>query len=771
MDNGPEGEIVAVRYTVRGVVQGVGFRPFIYKLARAHGLTGWVRNDPAGVVIEVQGTLAQLESFERGIASDAPPAARVESIALEVVRRGVAREQAFRIVSSEHEGARTALLSPDLAVCPDCLRELFDPGDRRFRYPFINCTNCGPRYSIIESIPYDRPHTSMKSFTMCPACSREYGDPGDRRFHAQPNACPECGPEIALWNKEGQPMACRDDALRQAAEAVRQGKILALKGLGGFHLLADARNEDTVRLLRRRKSREEKPFALMFPEAAMLGAACEYGEAELQILQSVQSPIVLLRRRDGAAPEIAPSIAPGNPWLGAMLPYTPLHHLLLAELGFPVIATSGNLADEPICIDEREALTRLRGIADLFLVHNRPILRHVDDSIVKMIGGRPVVLRRARGFAPLPIHLDVESPAPILAVGAHLKNTIAVLNGREAYLSPHLGDLETPQSVAAFEQAIAGLSGIYDSRPEITVCDLHPEYYSTRYAEGRGGEVHHVQHHYAHVLSCLAENGAKPPVLGVSWDGTGYGTDGTIWGGEFLLLQERGFERYAHLLPFRLPGGDAAVREPRRTALSLLDECGYPLEDLPDWLPLSRAFRGDDLRAVAQLLRRNVHSPRTSSAGRLFDGVSALLGLCPFSRFEGQAAMDLEFVLPAKPDDGSYPYSLLETSGGPILADWRPAVRGILHDIKAGEAPGVISSRFHNTLIEIIVSLVLQSRIPTAALSGGCFQNGYLTAQTVSRLRSAGVCVYTHTQVPPNDNGIALGQLVGALRDRKTAGK
>ena len=527
-----------VRVVVRGAVQGVGFRPFVYRLAKELRLNGWVRNSSAGVFIEAEGVGATLREFLLRLEREKPTRAIIQSMEFSFL--DAVSYSGFVIRNSEDSGAKTALILPDITPCEQCLIDIFLPTNRRFRYPFTNCTNCGPRFTIIEELPYDRPDTSMKRFKMCPQCEREYHDPADRRFHAQPNACPVCGPHLELWDADGNVLASGDSALRRAAQELRSGKIMALKGVGGFQLLADARDESAVKRLRKRKHRAEKPFALMYPSLALVRRDCHVSQLEERLLLSPEAPIVLLHRW---SPPLAPSIAPGNPTLGVMLPSTPLHHLLMREIGFPVVCTSGNLSDEPICTDEREALSRLDGIADFFVVHNRPIVRPMDDSIVRVVRGREMVLRRARGYAPLPVHLKQSVP-PILAVGAHLKNTVALSVGHEAFISQHIGDLETSEAHAAFRTASRDLPRLYDATPEIIACDLHPDYLSTKYAAQLASEidavVHPVQHHWAHVLACMAENEVPFPALGVAWDGTGYGTDGTIWGGEFLRAREDG---------------------------------------------------------------------------------------------------------------------------------------------------------------------------------------------------------------------------------------
>ncbi len=759
------------RVFITGAVQGVGFRPFIYRLATEMALAGWVNNSSAGVTVEIEGETTALQTFINRVEAEKPPASFIQT--LDVTWLTPAGYRDFSIHHSDASGEKTAIILPDLATCPDCQREIFDPTNRRYRYPFTNCTNCGPRFSIITALPYDRPNTTMTAFAMCDECRAEYENPFDRRFHAQPNACPNCGPHMEWWDADGQVIAIYDEALLQAVEAIRQGKIVAVKGLGGFHLMGDARRDDTVQRLRQRKHREEKPFALMFPSLDRVRAVCNVSELEAALLMSPQAPIVLLRKNTGAVlrgfsgagtqahPNIAENVAPNNPYLGVMLPYTPLHHLLLAELGFPVVATSGNLSDEPICTDEREAVERLRGLADVFLVHNRPIERHVDDSIVRIVGGREMLMRRARGYAPLPIRLSAPV-RPLVAVGAHLKNTAAVARGSDVFISQHIGDLETEAAFDAFRRVIASLQQAYELQPEAAVHDLHPDYLSTQYARAAGLPLIGVQHHYAHVLACMADNEIDAPVLGVSWDGTGYGTDGTIWGGEFLRVDEHGFDRFAHLRTFRLPGGDAAVKEPRRTALGLLYEVyGDAIFDRHDLAPL-RAFSWQELQVLRGMLRRGLNAPVTSSAGRLFDAAASLIDLRQRCSFEGQAAMELEFTLNGVSINDTYHCELRGES--PIVIEWQPMIEGLLADAAAGLPTGVMSARFHNTLVELIVAVAGRAGAAQVALSGGCFQNVYLTERAINRLREAGFTPYWHRRVPPNDGGIALGQVMAAGR-------
>lgn len=744
-----------VRVTVRGAVQGVGFRPFVYRLATQMGLVGWVCNTASGLLVEVEAPEPTLRQFLTRLESEKPAIAIIQS--LEAVFLDPVGHHGFEIRESTGGDNRT-LVMPDLATCPDCLAEIFDRDNRRYYYPFTNCTHCGPRFSIIADLPYDRQATTMRGFAMCEACRREYADPNDRRFHAQPNACPDCGPRLTLWSPDGATLAERHAALLAAAEALRSGRIVAAKGLGGFHLLVDARSEAAVSELRRRKHREEKPFALMAPSFAQALQLCRASALEQRLLRSPECPIVILRRR--AQGQVAASVAPGSPTLGVMLPSTPLHHLLLAELGFPVVATSGNVCDEPICTDEREALSRLHGIADVFLVHDRPILRHVDDSIVREVCGRELVLRRARGFAPLPIAVAGELPA-VLAVGGHQKNTIAAAVRSDVFLSQHIGDLETEASFRAFTEVIESFARLYDLRPGSIACDLHPDYLSTQHARQHarnlGLPVIEVQHHLAHALSVMAENRLSPTVLAITWDGSGMGSDGTVWGGEFLRVTDGSFERVAHLRPFLLPGNAKAVREPRRVALSLLYEIfGEAAFGLTG--PTTRAFSDAELTALRPVLQRRLNAPVTTSVGRLFDAFASLLDLRHVASFEGQAAMALEFALDDARVDNAYPYAT-RGEGGCTILDWEPMVRALLCQT---EDPRAASARFHNTLVDMAVEVAQRIGEPRVVLSGGCFQNRYLTERMVSRLRARGFRPYWHQRVPPNDGGISLGQIMAA---------
>jgi hydrogenase maturation protein HypF len=745
---------------LRGAVQGVGFRPYVYRLASELRLPGWVLNAPEGVFIEVEGEKEILDSFLIRLQEEKPALSFIQS--LEFSFLDPAHFDGFEIRDSETKGEKATLILPDIATCDQCLVEVFDPGNRRYRYPFTNCTHCGPRFTIIESLPYDRPNTSMKSFAMCPDCRAEYENPDDRRFHAQPNACPVCGPALELWDETGKVLARCDEALLATADAIRQGSIVAVKGLGGFHLVADARNTEAIDDLRRKKHREEKPFALMYPSLGQVAADCSVGPLEKRLLYSPESPIVLLEARQH---HLSPSLAPRNPYLGVMLPYTPLHHLLTQEVGFPLVATSGNLSDEPICIDERDALARLSGISNLFLVHNRPIVRHVDDSIVRVLLGRELVLRRARGYAPLPLRCTRLVPE-VLAVGGHLKNTVALSVADNIFVSQHIGDLENNEALGAFKNAIQSFCRLYRTNPKQVASDLHPDYMSTKFAREMGIPQISIQHHYAHVAACMAENELDGKLLGVSWDGTGYGEDGTVWGGEFLLTDELGFTRIASLRRFRLPGSAAAVKEPRRTALGLLYEIlGSPVFAMKN-LSSVRAFTEQEISVVAQMLQKGIHSPWTSSAGRLFDAVSSLTDLRQTVRFEGQAAMELEFAIGSNTSEEEYPFEVRAAvdRNPAMIVDWEPLIRAILRDLEDGYHTSVVSKKFHNTLAEIIAVVAQRVAVSRVVLTGGCFQNRPLLERAVEKLERRGFRAYWHQRIPPNDGGIALGQIVAASR-------
>ena len=754
---------IRVRWHVYGAVQGVGFRPFVFRLAGELGLTGWVTNTTAGIEGEVEGGMAALETFLLKLIREKPVPAIIHSEE-HVFLDSVGYEN-FEIRASTAAMLKTAIVLPDLATCPACLRDIFDPKDRRYLYPFTNCTQCGPRYSIIEGLPYDRPLTSMKNFSMCPACQKEYEDPINRRFHAQPNACPACGPELAFWDERGHILAVRKEALDRAVQMIIDGKIVALKGLGGFQLLVDAGNQKAVQRLRERKQREEKPFALMFPSLEELAEECVWTAEEINLLTSSAAPIVLLRKKEGASARVVKVVSPQNPHLGAMLPYTPLHHILLRMLNRPVVATSGNISDEPICIDEWEALGRLSRISDGFLVHNRPIVRQVDDSIVRVVAGRPFVLRRARGYAPLPVYLKERVPS-ILGLGAQLKNTVTLSVQNAVFISQHVGDLSTRPSWDAFHQTITTLRNLYDAPLEKVACDLHPDYLSTREAKVYDCPSVGIQHHFAHIVSCMAENELDEEVLGVAWDGTGFGPDQTVWGGEFFLTTLTRYERVGHFRPFPLPGGEKAIKEPRRAAIGLIAVFGEDFLKEHSSLPPLRSFSAAERALIVDLARRQVHAPLTSSVGRLFDAVSSLLGLRQINHFEGQAAMELEFTLDGVSTNLSYDFQICARIGqsGRVIhvVDWEPMVRGIITDRQRGLTAGEVSAKFHNTLIEIAVAMARKYPDKKVVLSGGCFQNKYLLEGLIRRLQEEGRSVYWHQRVPTNDGGIALGQVVAS---------
>ncbi|MFI5144123.1 MAG: carbamoyltransferase HypF, partial [Ignavibacteria bacterium] len=604
---------------------------------------------------------------------------------------------------------------------------------------------------------YDRHNTTMSKFEMCDECREEYENPKDRRFHAQPNACPKCGPTLELWNSDGDYMSKENDAIIDIIDLIKKGKIAAVKGIGGFHLMCDAGNEDSIKKLRKRKNREEKPFALMFPDIESISGYCEVSEAEKRLLLSPESPIVLLKKKN--AGKVFDSSSPENPYLGVMLPYTPLHHILLKGLNIPVIATSGNLSEEPICIDEKDAVKRLNGIADIFLVHDRPIARHVDDSIARVVAGREMIVRRARGYAPLPVRIQ-NANQNVIAVGAHLKNTVAMNVNNNVFLSQHIGDLESAESYKAFRNVIDDLNDIYDAKPTAVASDMHPDYISTQFADECGLEVYHVQHHYAHILSCMAENEIEGPVLGVSWDGTGYGTDGTIWGGEFLQVTKDGYKRAGHLRTFRLPGGEKAIKEIWRCEIGLLYEIfGDKIFD-EFRSKFLKVMYARDAEVLKTMLNKKINSPVTSSAGRLFDAVASIIGITDYASYEGKAAMMLEFAVNDIKVRDTYPYNIIKTNDRGFIADWEPMIKEILKESKKGK-PGkaIISAKFHNTLAGMIVSMAKKIGEKKVVLSGGCFQNKYLLEKTISQLQKKGFKVYWHQRVPTNDGGISLGQI------------
>jgi hydrogenase maturation protein HypF len=770
------GGTVRTAVRVEGVVQGVGFRPFVYSLATSLGLGGLVGNDADGVFAEVEGDPAVVEEFLAALASDAPPLARIERVTTSAMRPAGATS--FAIAPSQPGTQRRTLVSADTATCPDCLAELADTGDRRFGYPFINCTNCGPRFTIVRDVPYDRPHTTMAPFTMCELCAAEYHDPADRRFHAQPTCCPACGPALSLLGPSGiaaprEPVAS-GDPLAAAAALLREGKVLAVKGLGGYHLAVDAGDEAVAAELRQRKHREDKPFAVMVADVAAARRLCEVDEAAARLLASSRRPIVLLTRLPESG--LAEAVAPGNRQLGLMLPYTPLHHLLLAAVAGPMVLTSGNVSDEPIVYRDGEVAERLGGIADAVLTHDRAIEIRTDDSVVRAFRGREAVIRRSRGYVPEPLDLATGFARPVLACGAELKSTFCLGRGDHAFVSHHIGDLENAETLRSFTEGIAHFRRLFGITPEVVAHDLHPEYLSTKYAaqladgevagaaELAGVELVGVQHHHAHIASCLADNRASGPVIGVAFDGTGYGADGTIWGGEFLIADLAGFERAGHLAPVPMPGGASAIRQPWRMAAAYLDAAyaDGPLDGLDVARRNERLWPG-----VLQMARRGVNSPLTSSAGRLFDAAAAILGVRDTINYEGQAAIELE-QLADPAERGSYRAGI--TGPEPFVVAGRDLIRAVAEDLAAGAAPGVVAARFHNGVAILIADccLLLRERrgLNTVALSGGVFQNLLLLQAVIARLERHDFEVMVHSRVPCNDGGISLGQaVVAAARD------
>lgn len=748
--------IVRASIIIRGAVQGVGFRPFVFQLANELHIHGWVKNSPSGLFIEAESDGTTVSVFLSRLQREKPRHSHIYSI--ETSYLDPVGYAAFDIQESDSAEEPITMILPDIAVCEECLQEMLDPANRRYRYPFINCTHCGPRYSIIQSLPYDRQNTTMKHFRLCPECEQEYYTPTDRRFHAQPIACPACGPHLELWDRKGNMISSHDEALQETAQALKSGKIIALKGLGGFQLLCDATNEDAVNELRRRKHRDEKPFALMFPSVAMVEQYCSVSEAEKRILLSSQSPIVLLNRtlKNKHNKEIAPSVAPRNPYLGVMLPYTPLHHLLMYELEIPIVATSGNISDEPMCIDEHEALHKLGAIADLFLVHNRPIQRYVDDSVVKIVLGREMLIRRARGYAPLPLVMNHVSHEALLAVGGHLKNTVAVMKNNLLFISQHIGDLETVPALECFRNTINDVSSLYNVHPSVIIHDNHPNYLSTTIARQMNGQQESVQHHFAHVASCMADNELYEPLLGVAWDGTGYGLDGTIWGGEFIDVDGSTFSRCATIRSFPLPGGDAASRASIRSAVGMLYEMVGA--DAFHQSALNGKFSESEKRLLVQMLENNINTPRTTSIGRIFDAVGALLGIRDRSSFEGQTAMEVEFCAHESRTDECYPFNISVSHFPPWVIDWEPMIISMMEEIGKTDV-STIARKFHNTLAEMIVAVARRSSYKKVVLSGGCFQNTVLLERSVQRLREEGFEPYWHQRIPTNDGGIAVGQI------------
>lgn len=736
-----------LRITARGRVQGVGFRPWVHRVARELNLPGWVRNAGGELEIEVEGHAGTLDAFMARLARSPPPQAEIDTIAGErLLPRGFA---GFEIRASVTTGDAALAVPPDIATCEPCLREILDPRDRRYRHPFTSCADCGPRYTVLTGMPYDRARTTLGDFALCAACATEYADPADRRFHAQSIACPACGPQLALRDRDGRVRATRDAALRAAGAALVAGRILALKGIGGYQLLCDATDEAAVTRLRAAKRRPHKPFALLVPTLAAARRIAHVSEAEAALLAGAPAPIVLLRRRGDT---VATAVAPDSPLLGIMLPCSPLHHLLARDTGRPLVATSGNRAEEPIAIDDGDAQARLHDIADLFLVHDRPIARRADDSVVRVIADVPTVLRRARGHAPAVVARA--PPVPVLALGGHLKSSIALVAGNGIVLGAHGGDLDDARARDAFVHGITDLRALCAAHPGRVACDAHPDYASSLHAPSLGLPVVRVPHHFAHVLSCLADNGADGPVLGVVFDGAGLGSDGTLWGGEFLAVDGLAWERVAHLRPFPLPGGERALREPRRAALGLALACGggpVPPE-------IARLFTAPELAALESMVAAGVNSPLTSSVGRLFDAVAALTGCARALSFEGQAAIGLEHLAGgAATDVEPYPLPLR----GRVL-DPAPLLEAVFVDLRTAVPLPRLAARFHAALAAAVVAVARATGHARLALSGGCFQNAELTARVVAAAGAAGCEVLRHRHVPPNDGGLALGQAVAA---------
>ena len=762
----PKEEAIAIEnkrllhINVRGIVQGVGFRPYVHQLAAKHDLSGWVCNTSGGVKIEVEGKKSALDRFLDDLVSCAPPLAYIEEVM--ATHHSPEGYTCFGIRPSIAEADEYQLVSPDLATCEPCLADLLTPGNRRYRYPFTNCTDCGPRFTIIEDIPYDRPKTTMRSFKMCYECQREYDNILDRRFHAQPNACPDCGPRLQLVDCAGNELQ-DGDALAAATRLLREGKILAVKGLGGFLLACDSTSETAVKRLRERKRRPFKPLAIMAATLEEVKMHCLVSDKEEKLLTSPECPIVLLRWKEGSS--ISTAVAPNLGYLGVMLPYTPLHHVLLRETGLPLVMTSGNLSEEPIAKDNQEALTRLRGIADYFLFHNRDIYGRYDDSVALVELDKTQLVRRARGYAPHPIHLPFRAKQ-LLSCGAEVKNTFCLTKDNYAFVSQHIGDMENLETLEHFETTIELYEKLFRIQPEIVAHDMHPEYLSTKYArslaQGRTDlRLIPVQHHHAHIVSCMVENGVQDPVVGVAFDGTGWGMDGCIWGGEFLIADYRGFERLGHLEYVPMPGGAAAIARPYRMAISyLLTLFGQdaPITDLFLWSDVSQ----QEIDIVRKQVQRGINSPLTSSCGRLFDAVSALIGIRRMVDYEAQAAIELETTANGG-NYGSYPFHIVKQDGADIIR-LKELFSGLIRDLKRGMPPANISNKFHRTVAEMVVQMCQRlakgSDIRKVALSGGVFQNRLLFRMTIAALQEAGFEVLTHGRVPTNDGGISLGQAV-----------
>jgi len=752
------------RISVRGVVQGVGFRPFVFQLATRHGLKGWVCNTSEDVKIEVQGDSHNLERFVSELQQKAPPLARIENIA--VTYHPPVDYTSFEIRHSIAEEGKYQLVSPDIATCQPCQSEVFNPKDRRYRYPFTNCTNCGPRFTIIEDIPYDRPKTTMRSFTMCPDCQAEYDNPLDRRFHAQPNACPKCGPRLELLDARGNHVETTD-AIAATSRLLKEGKIVAVKGLGGFLLACDATDDKAVRLLRRRKRRPFKPLAVMVADLDEIRKYCHISETEEKLLASPQSPIVLMPWKPESG--LCRSVAPNLEYLGIMLPYTPMHHLLLRESKLPLVMTSGNISEEPICKDNDEAVRRLSGIADYFLVHNRDIYARYDDSVTIVERGEVQLTRRARGYAPFPIHLPFQAKQA-LGYGAEEKNTFCLTRDNYAFVSQHIGNMENMETMEHFENTLALYKKLFRIEPEIIGYDLHPEYLSTKFALELGGQFSNlklvpVQHHHAHIVSCMADNKIDSPVIGVALDGTGYGSDGRIWGGEFMVADYKNFQRLGHLEYLPLPGGAAAIKRPYRTAIGYLIKL-LGENSLSSRMAFLKQVDAVEIDLIKRQLQTGLNSPVNSSMGRLFDAVSALTGIRGEIDYEGQAAVELEMTAYESTDevgDKAYPYSIMQSNGEKII-QLKELLSAMVEDLYKGASKSLIAAKFHNTAAHMIFDMcrliAKETSISQVALSGGVFQNRLLFRKVIPLLESAGFSVLVHRQVPCNDGGISLGQAV-----------
>lgn len=743
-----------LKIRITGLVQGVGFRPFVFRLAKELGLKGYVLNDTEGVLTEVEGAKDKLDEFLIRIDREKPGLSKIFSLQHSFLEE--TEFNSFEIRESNEHGDKKVSILPDIAVCDECIKDISTPSDRRFHYPFTNCTNCGPRFTIINALPYDRKNTSMKDFKMCPDCEKEYTLPSDRRFHAQPDACPVCGPRVSLYNSKGEFICEKDKAIEKVIDLINQGRIIALKGIGGYHLVCDATNNKAVSRLRERKHREEKPMAVMFPDMETIKKETSVTAIEERALDSIEKPIVIVKKKDRTI--LADSVSPDNSTVGAFLPYAPLHHVILRKLKKPIIATSANMTDEPIVKDEKDAFMRLENIADYILSHNREIIRRCDDSVVRISAGMQVPVRRSRGFAPVPLTLPFTLKKPVLGLGPYMNNTIAVGIDNKVFLSQHIGDLDTPLAIEFYEETINDFLRLFSVKPEVVVSDMHPGYYSTKF-----GEMHFrdklvkAQHHFAHILSCMTENEipADSEVIGFAFDGTGYGIDKAIWGSEVLVASYKGFRRVFHLKPFRLPGGDKAVKEPARTAISLL--YGAFGDKAMDTGLISIPEK--EQMFFLDMIKKEINSPLTTSMGRLFDGISSIIGLKHNTSYHAQAAIALEQTALKSDETGSYPFIVEDD-----IIDYRPLVEKITDDLKSALPKEAIAKKFHNTIVEIVihVSEILrkETHIKTVALSGGVFQNSILLKNTFNRLKENGFIPLIHQLVPPNDGGISLGQVI-----------